>query len=215
MKNTQQKSNTPYLLLNMSMIALETFYSFILNHDDVVKKHAQTFIDQKTVIKINSYIPYVNFYVQFTSQGLLFDVEQPEQSVQLEMSSTLFGYIQAFLLGNKRSIRHIKIYGDSAQKDQLRDLITQMAFPHLLIDWKKWLFRPRTEDVTTHKKRVAPLLEKIEFQRTRINHLQIEVKKQNNRIKNMKQKQKILNITFVLIIMILTSLLIYNYWINL
>lgn len=46
------------------------------------------------------------------------------------------------------------------------------------------------------KKRIAPLLEKIEEQRSKINTLQVEVKQYKNRIRRIEQRQKRINVTF-------------------
>lgn len=214
MKNMQQNQKSPHFLLNLSMIALETFYSFVFNHDDVVTKHAEPFISKNMVVKVNLYIPYVDFYVRFTPNGLLFDLEKPTESHQLEISSTLFGYMQALLLGNKRSLRSIKIYGDKNDKDQFRDFLTQIALPHLVSDWHKWLIRPTKDDVIASKNRIAPLLEKIDFQRSKINTLQVEVKQYRNRIKNIQRKQRFLNIGFCFIIFVLICIVAYMSWIK-
>lgn len=214
MKNTQQNQKSPHLLLNLSMIALETFYSFIFSHDDVVKQHAQYFIQQQTVVKVNLYIPYLNFYVRFTPNGLLFDIEVPSQKPHLEISSTLFGYIQAFLLGNKRGLRGIKIYGSQQEKDQFRDLLSQLALPHLLSDWHTWFLSSPNSEVTTSKNRIQPLLEKIDYQRSKINSLQVDVKKYRNRLQNLKRQQRFINITFGIITILLISIILYHYFMH-
>lgn len=64
MSESQQKSRQNRLLLNVVMIILETIYSFVLKHDRVVRLQAKKFVDQQITIKINSYIPYFDFYVQ-------------------------------------------------------------------------------------------------------------------------------------------------------
>lgn len=214
MKNTQQNQKSPHLLLNLSMIALETFYSFIFSHDDVVKQHAQYFIQQQTIVKVNLYIPYLNFYVRFTPHGLLFDSEVPTQKPNLEISSTLFGYIQAFLLGNKRGLRGIKIYGSQQEKDQFRDLLSQLALPHLLSDWHKWFLSSPNSEVTASKNRIQPLLEKIDYQRSKINSLQVDVKKYRNRLQNLKRQQRLINICFSIIIVLLLGIILYHYFMN-
>lgn len=214
MKNPQQTKTSSHLLLNLSMIVLETFYSFVFDHDDMVKEHARPFLEKKTIIKVNSYIPYINFYIKFTDKGILFDLEKPQEKIDIEMSSQILGYAQAFLLGHKQSIRAIKIYGTHQEKDQLRDLLTQLAVPHLISDWKKWLFTHKSQDITASKSRVQPLINKIDLQRSKINSLQVEVKQYKNRVRKIQHQQKLLNIGFITIIFILFGLLLYNYWIH-
>ena len=81
MSESQQKQGQTRLLLNIVMIILETIYSFILKHDRVVRLQAKKFVAQQITIKINSYIPYFDFYVQFTDRGILFDLQAPEKEV--------------------------------------------------------------------------------------------------------------------------------------
>ena len=64
---------------------------------------AKKFVDQKIAIKINSYIPYFDFYVQFSDHGILFDEKAPEKAVDLDVRTTLMDLIKIFifLLGHQ------------------------------------------------------------------------------------------------------------------
>lgn len=213
MSESQHTQEQPKLLLNLGMIALETFYSFIFKHDDVVQLHAKDFLEQQLTVKVNCYVPYIDFYVRFTRKGILFDLQAPDSPVDLEISSTVFGYVQTLVLGNKKSVRGIRMYGHDQLKDPFRDLLTQLALPKLAADWKKWLFRSESEhDVVASKKRIAPLLEKIEYQRSKINNLQVEVKQYKNRLRHVQKKQQRLNGFFITVIFILLCTLLYNSW---
>lgn len=213
MSESQQTQEQPKLLLNFGMIALETFYSFIFKHDDVVQLHAKEFIDQQITVKVNCYIPYVDFYVRFTRKGILFDIQAPDSPVDLEISGTVFSYVQTLVLGHKKSVRGIRMYGHDSLKDPFRDLLTQLPLPKLASDWKKWLFRSEPDsEVVASKKRIAPLLEKIEYQRSKINNLQVEVKQYKNRLRHIEKKQHRLNSFFITVIVILLCTLLYNSW---
>ena len=212
MSESQQGQNQPHLLLTMTMIVLETIFTFILKHDRVVGLQAKKFIDQKITIKINSYLPYFDFYVVFTEQGILFDSKAPEKVVDLDIRTTLMDLIKVFVFANRRSIKKMRIDGDSTLKDEFRDLSLLFSFPKVLSDWKQWLSQPADgQEVISSKKRIAPLLEKIDQQRSKINTLEVEVKQYKNRIRRMQQKQKRVNVTFSLIIVLLVALLVYNY----
>ncbi|WP_166168314.1 hypothetical protein [Acinetobacter sp. SA01] len=214
MSESQQGQNQPHLLLTMTLIVLETIFTFILKHDRVVGLQAKKFIDQKITIKINSYLPYFDFYVVFTEQGILFDSKAPEKVVDLDIRTTLMDLIKVFVFANRRSIKKMRIDGDSTLKDEFRDLSLLFSFPKVLSDWKQWLSQPADgQEVISSKKRIAPLLEKIDQQRSKINTLEVEVKQYKNRIRRMQQKQKRVNVSFSLIIVLLVALLVYNYWI--
>jgi hypothetical protein len=213
MSESQQSQNQPHLLLTMTMIVLETIFTFILKHDRVVGLQAKKFIEQKVSIKINSYLPYFDFYVQFTEHGILFDTKAPEQVVDLDIRTTLMDLIKVFVLANRRSIKKMRIDGDITLKDEFRDLALLFSLPKVLSDWKQWLTEPTDEqDIVASKKRIAPLLEKIDQQRSTINSLHVEVKQYKNRIRRLEQKQKRTNIAFIVTTVLLIALLVYNFW---
>ena len=215
MSDTQQKQAQPHLLLTMTLIVLETIFTFILKHDRVVALQAKKFVDQKVALKINSYIPYFDFYVQFSEHGILFDTQAPDRPIDLDIRTTLMDLVKIFIFGNRKSIKTMRIDGDIVLKDEFRDLISLFSVPKILSDWKHWLSEPADEnDVTTSKKRIAPLLEKIDQQRSKINTLQVEVKQYKNRIKRIERRQKRINIAFSLITVLLIMLLVYNIWLN-
>ncbi|MDN5510717.1 MAG: hypothetical protein L0G64_00100 [Acinetobacter sp.] len=214
MSESQQGQNQPHLLLTMTMIVLETIFTFILKHDRVVGLQAKKFIDQKIAIKINSYLPYFDFYVVFTEHGVLFDTKAPEKMVDLDVRTTLTDLIKVFVFANRRSIKKMRIDGDITLKDEFRDLTLLFSFPKVLSDWKQWLSEPIDgQDVIASKKRILPLLEKIDQQRSKINTLEVEVKQYKNRIRRIQQKQKRINMAFSITIVLLVALLVYNWWI--
>ena len=213
MSESQQSQKQPHLLLTMTLIVLETIFTFILKHDRVVALQAKKFIDEEIAIKINSYIPYFDFYVQFTDKGLLFDHKAPNKIIELDVRTTLSDLIKIFVFGNRRSIKAMRIDGNQNLKDEFRDLLTLFALPKLLADWKQWLYEPTDEsDVVTSRNRLAPLLDKIDQQRSKINTLQVEVKQYRNRIRRMQRRQKQINIIFGLITIGLITLLVYNWF---
>lgn len=215
MSESQQSQNQPHLLLTMTMIVLETIFTLILKHDRVIGLQAKKFIDQKVAIKINSYLPYFDFYVQFTEHGVLFDSKAPEQGVDLDIRTTLMDLIKVFVFANRRSIKKMRIDGDLTLKDEFRDLALLFSFPKVLSDWKQWLTQPDDEqDIIASKKRIVPLLEKIDLQRSKINSLEVEVKQYQNRIRRIQQKQKRMNIVFIVTTVLLIALLVYNLWLG-
>lgn len=211
MKESQQKQGQTRLLLNIVMIILETIYSFILKHDRVVRLQAKSFVEQQTTIKINSYIPYFDFYVQFTDRGVLFDLQVPEKPVDLTVGSSLVDLLQIFAFANRRSIKKMRLEGNDVVKEQFRDLVLHLTAPKLLSDWKQWLTNPDDDSQTrASKKRIAPLLEKIDQQRSKINTLQVEVKQYKNRVKRMELKQQRLYAALGVISFLFIGLIVYN-----
>lgn len=214
MSKSQQGQKQPHVLLTMTLIVLETIFTFILKHDRVVALQAKKFVDNNIIIKLNSYIPYFDIYLQFTENGLLFDHKAPNKSIDLDVRTTLSDLIKIFIFGNRRSIKNMRIDGNTVLKDEFRDLLTLLGAPKLLSDWKLWLSEPSDEnDVIASKNRIAPLLEKIEQQRSSINSLQVQVKQYKNRLKRIERRQKRINICFSIFSVLLITLLVYN-WIS-
>lgn len=213
MNESQQKQGHSRLLLNIVMIILETIYSFVLKHDRVVRLQAKKFVEQQMTIKINSYIPYFDFYIQFTDRGILFDLQAPEKPVDLSVSSTLIDLIQIFVFANRRSMKKMRLEGSDMVKDQFRDLVIHLTAPKLLSDWKQWLTHPDDDSQTrASKKRIAPLLEKIDQQRSKINTLQVEVKQYQNRVRRLQQNQQRLYMALGVIGFLFVALIMYNLW---
>lgn len=211
MSESQQKQNDTHLLLNTVLIVLETIFTLILKHDRVIALQAKKFVDNKISIKVNSYIPFFDIYVQFNEHGILFDAKAPAQAVDLDVRTSLMDLCKIFLLGNKRSIKAMRIDGDLTLKDEFKDLLFLFNAPKILSDWKQWLKEPADEqNIVTSKKRIAPLLEKIDQQRSKINSLHVEVKQYKNRIRRIERKRKQTNFLFISIIVLLTTLLVYN-----
>ena len=214
MSDSQQRQSNPHLLLTMLMIVLETIFSFILKHDRVVALQAKKFVDQKITIKINSYIPYFDIYMEFNPNGIFFDTKAPEQAVDLDVRTTLIDLFKIFISGNRRSIKHMRIDGDITLKDEFRDLILHFSAPKVLADWKQWLKEaPQEQELMASKKRIAPLLDKIDEQRSKINTLQVELKQYKNRIRRIERRQKRINIAFGVITVLSITLLVYNLWV--
>ena len=213
MSDTQQTQAQPHLLLTMTLIVLETIFTFILKHDRVVALQAKKFVDQKVALKINSYIPYFDFYVQFTEHGILFDTKSPNKVIDLDVRTTLMDLVKIFVFGNRKSIKTMRIDGDVVLKDEFRDLVSLFSVPKILSDWKLWLSEDVEEnDSVASKKRIAPRLGKIAQQGSKVHKLQVEVKQYKNRIKRIERRQKRINIAFSLISVLLITLLVYNVW---
>ena len=211
MSESQQRSNETHLLLNTVLIILETIFTLVLKHDRVIALQAKKFVENKVSIKINSYIPFFDIYVQFNEHGILFDLKAPTQAVDLDVRTSLMDLIKIFLLGNKRSIKAMRIDGDVTLKDEFKDLLLLFNAPKILSDWQNWLKEPVAEqDIEASKKRIAPLLEKIDLQRSKINSLQVDIKQHKNRLRRIQRNQKRLNILFITIIVLLSALLMYN-----
>ena len=211
MSESQQRSNETHLLLNTVLIILETIFTLVLKHDRVIALQAKKFVENKVSIKINSYIPFFDIYVQFNEHGILFDLKAPAQAIDLDVRTSLIDLIKIFLLGNKRSIKAMKIDGDVTLKDEFKDLLLLFNAPKILSDWQNWLKEPVAEkNIETSKKRIAPLLEKIDLQRSKINSLQVDIKQHKNRLRRIQRNQKRLNILFITIIVLLSALLMYN-----
>ncbi|MBP9786846.1 MAG: hypothetical protein RR884_02205 [Acinetobacter sp.] len=215
MSDTQQRHKHPHLLLNIVIIVLETFFSFILTHDATLRLQAKKLIDQKVTIRINSYIPFFDFYVQFTEKGILFDMKALDRKVDLEINSTLIDLIKIFVFNNQRSIYNMRILGDATLQEELMDLIPHLTLTNILANWKQWFnaFDSDAEAIASQQ-RIAPLLDKIDQQRSEINTLLVEVKQYQNRIHRLQKRQRWINISFVVFSFIFIGFFVYNMWIQ-
>ncbi|ENX03343.1 MAG: hypothetical protein LWW88_02435 [Acinetobacter sp.] len=215
MSDTQQRHKHPHLLLNIVIIVLETFFSFILTHDATLRLQAKKLIDEKVTIRINSYIPFFDFYVQFTEKGILFDMKALDRKVDLEINSTLIDLIKIFVFNNQRSIYNMRILGDARLQEEVMDLIPHLTLTSIFANWKQWFnaFDSDAEAIASQQ-RIAPLLDKIDQQRSEINSLLVEVKQYQNRIHRLQKRQRWINISFAVFSFILIGFFVYNMWIQ-
>jgi len=199
MSDTQQRHKHPHLLLNIVIIVLETFFSFMLTHDAGLRLHAKKLIDKKITIRINSYIPFFDFYIQFTEKGLLFDMKALDRNIDLEINS----------------ISNMRILGDAVLAEEFLDLVPHLTLSSILANWKQWLnlFNDEAEAVASQQ-RIAPLLDKIDQQRSEINTLLVEVKQYQNRIHRLQKRQRLINISFAVLSFIFIAFFVYNTWIQ-
>ena len=211
MSQTQQRNKHSHLLLNIMIIVLETFFSFILTHDVALRVQAKNLIDQKTTFHINSYIPFFDFYIQFTEKGLLFDFDRLDRHIDLEINSTLIDLVKIFVFNNQTSLNNMRLVGDAALIDEFKDLIPHFTLTSILSNWKQWFNAWDDEDdARASQQRIAPLLEKIEMQRSEINTLRVEVKQYQNRIHRLHKRQRITNICFALCGFIFIAYFVYT-----
>lgn len=97
MSETQQRQKHPRLLLNIVLIILETFFLIYSQPRWCSSLASEKFIANKITIRINSYLPFFDFYVQFTEKGLLFDIHSYDRRIDLEINSTLVDLIKIFV----------------------------------------------------------------------------------------------------------------------
>lgn len=215
MSDTQQRHKHPHLLLNIVIIVLETFFSFILTHDATLRLQAKKLIDEKVTIRINSYIPFFDFYVQFTEKGILFDMKALDRKVDLEINSTLIDLIKIFVFNNQRSIYNMRILGDARLQEDVMDLIPHLTLTSIFANWKQWFnaFNNDAEAIASQQ-RIAPLLDKIDQQRSEINTLLVEAKQYQNRIHRMQKRQRLINICFAVLSFIFITFFVYTMWIQ-
>ncbi len=215
MSDTQQRHKHPHLLLNIVIIVLETFFSFILTHDATLRLQAKKLIDEKVTIRINSYIPFFDFYVQFTEKGILFDMKALDRKVDLEINSTLIDLIKIFVFNNQRSIYNMRILGDARLQEDVMDLIPHLTLTSIFANWKQWFnaFDNDAEAIASQQ-RIAPLIDKIDQQRSEINSLLVEVKQYKNRIHRMQKRQRLINIGFAVLSFIFIAFFVYTMWIQ-
>lgn len=210
-----ESSKSRHLWLNVTLIALETFFSFILTHDATLRLQAQKLIQKKTTIRINSYIPFFDFYIQFTEKGILFDLAANDRTIDVEINTTLIDLIKIFIFSNQQSLYNMRIMGKPELTTDLTDVLQHLTLSRILFNWREWFnhFENDAEAVASQQ-RITPLLAKIDQQRSEINTLLIEAKQYQNRIHRMQKCQRLINIGFAVLSFIFIAFFVYNMWIQ-
>ena len=210
-----ESSKSKHLWLNVTLIALETFFSFILTHDTTLRLQAQKLIEKKTTIRINSYIPFFDFYIQFTEKGILFDLAANDRTIDVEINTTLIDLIKIFIFSNQQSLYNMRIMGKPELTTDLTDVLQHLTLSRILVNWREWFnhFENDAEAVASQQ-RITPLLDKIDQQRSEINTLLVEAKQYQNRIHRMQKRQRLINIGFAVLSFIFIAFFVYTMWIQ-
>ena len=210
-----ESSKSKHLWLNVTLIALETFFSFILTHDATLRLQAQKLIQKKTTIRINSYIPFFDFYIQFTEKGILFDLAANDRTIDVEINTTLIDLIKIFIFSNQHSLYNMRIMGKPELTTDLTDVLQHLTLSRILVNWREWFnhFENDAEAVASQQ-RITPLLDKIDQQRSEINTLLVEAKQYQNRIHRMQKRQRLINIGFAVLSFIFIAFFVYTMWIQ-
>ncbi len=210
-----ESSKSKHLWLNVTLIALETFFSFILTHDATLRLQAQKLIQKKTTIRINSYIPFFDFYVQFTEKGILFDLAANDRQIDVEINTTLIDLIKIFIFSNQQSLYNMRIMGKAELTADLTDVFQHLTLSRILVNWREWFnYFENDAEAVASQQRIAPLLDKIDQQRSEINTLLVEAKQYQNRIHRMQKRQRLINIGFAVLSFIFIAFFVYNMWIQ-
>lgn len=190
---SQSNYKKQYVVLqNTVLVILETAFSFLLRHDPVLQLKTQDLIEQNALIKINSYIPFFDVYIQFTQRGVLFDITPPQRPADVEFRTTLAELIKVLWFGHLRSLKAMKATGNQEIQHQFQDLLLLCTLPKIAKEFPRWFQQKNTgEDVTASDQRVAPLLEQLEYQRQQIAKLKLEVKEQKYAKKNAYKREKL------------------------
>lgn len=210
-----ESSKSRHLWLNVTLIALETFFSFILTHDATLRLQAQKLIQKKTTIRINSYIPFFDFYVQFTEKGILFDLAANDRQIDVEINTTLIDLIKIFIFSNQQSLYNMRIMGKAELTADLTDVFQHLTLSRILVNWREWFnYFENDAEAVASQQRIAPLLDKIDQQRSEINTLLVEAKQYQNRIHRMQKRQRLINIGFAVLSFIFIAFFVYTMWIQ-
>lgn len=212
MHNSQQSNDERHLLLNLVLILLETVFSFILKNDHALQLQAKKFIQQRTRLKISSYLPYFQFYVEFSPQGLLFDRTAQNPAVDLDIGLSVIDIVKVFMLGHAASLQQIRIDGPAELSHDLRGLLLHFSAPRLIADWRQWLLPTdlkAPEDATSNQRRLAPFLDKIEQQRDDLRQLKMEIVQQKFRLEQTQARQRYMIILLSALSVLLLITLLY------
>lgn len=210
-----ESSKSKHLWLNVTLIALETFFSFILTHDATLRLQAQKLIQKKTTIRINSYIPFFDFYIQFTEKGILFDLAANDRTIDVEINTTLIDLIKIFIFSNQQSLYNMRIMGKPELTTDLTDVLQHLTLSRILVNWREWFnYFENDAEAVASQQRITPLLDKIDQQRSEINTLLVEAKQYQNRIHRMQKRQRLINIGFAVLSFIFIAFFVYNMWIQ-
>lgn len=208
---TEGQTNQSSAMQTLWMVILETLLSFVIKHDRFAQLHAQKFVEQRITVFFNLVLPDCTFYVTFDPRGVFFDQKQPADvpQVHLQVDTSGIDLVRILLTGKSGLIRQLRITGTASpelQKD-FRLLLSSVALPTLLADWRNWFSAENTAPLP--KPSVKNLTQHIEQQRKEITKLTIKVKSYQYDLKTLRKKHQLLSYLYWLIIAILVGVIVF------
>lgn len=213
---TQSSYNKQFAMLqNLIMILLETGFSFLLRKDPILQMQAQALIEQNAIIKINSYFPFFDLYLQFTAEGVLFDTTAPIKQPDVEFRTTLGELFKILFSGHVRSLKSMKAKGNVEIQHQFQDLLLLCTLPNVLKEFPQWFAEmPEPEQRTASEQRIAPLLESYNYQREQIAQLRLQLKQEKYAKQQAHKQTRLYKFGFFLMLilwLVMTSLYFYPF----
>lgn len=212
----QAKHANPPFLRSIILIILETFITFILKHDRMVRTHAKPFIQQHLSVQFNTFLPSDIFYITFTKKGVLFDHAEPQHpKPKMMIYASSIDLIKILFTGSEKSLQRLRLLGEEDLHEEFLMFLRSISLPTLFSDWKNWFTNKESEQPRAVPQRsIEPLLKRIEQQQLTINQLNIKVKEYEYDLKTLERKHKLLTRLYLFIIIALLVSFITFLWYN-
>lgn len=198
---------------NIILMALETGFSWLMQHDALLKTQVQSLIEKNVIVQINNFIPVFTVYIQFTEHGVLFDLNEPNKKPDLKMRVTPVVLFKILVMGDTRSLRNLRIEGHVDLAYHFKDLLLLCTLSKILTDLPKWLFTVPEKQLFSQS-RINPLLETLAQQREYISKLKSELKRDEYQHKKLVKQAKLfktLSVIFSILFFICFILLIFKW----
>lgn len=212
----QAKNANPPFFRSIILIILETFITFVLKHDRMVRTHARPFIKQHISVQFNTFLPSDIFFITFTNKGVLFDHAEPQHpKPKMMIYAATFDLVKVLLTGSEKSLERLRLLGEEDLHEEFLMFLRSISLPNLFADWKNWFTNnENTTQRAVPQRNIEPLLKRIEQQQITISQLNLKVKEYEYDLKSLERKHKLSTRLYSFIILVLLVSFAAFLWYN-
>lgn len=206
----EQDSHHP--IQTVTLVVLESLLTFLLHNDASSHQVAHGLIARQAVVEVRTYFPAQTFYATFSDKGVLLDFEKPEhQAVDGLVTASMPDMVRAFLSAPEHILSKIRVDGDEALTEALRQLMGSFNLSTIMRGWWRqlWSSEPvQHEQPKRESQRVKRLLKRVDEQQKQVEALNLQLHEQNFHLRQLQLRyQRLLWVAGVVIVLLGISVL--------
>ena len=204
-----KRSTLSHSISNIVLVFTESALTLLLRLDPELRRAAYPLAKQGTVVALRLYLPHVEIFATFSTNGVLLDAQLPVGRSEPDVIINAYSLqvINAITTHDSEATEKLQMRGESVQVQLVKQFIMQLGLGGLIqglikkIKGGKGKSKP-TDDELAEKKNNYKV--RIKEQQTQINTLTMKNRELETTVKELQSKQKTLIIVTIaaLILMI-------------
>lgn len=214
MVDSRHDKTATFSMQSVLLVALETVFTFIYRHDGKIRALSSPLVNQGLVLHCHTRFPDSDFFIRFSSDGVLFDREAPDQlTPHLILRTSLLELFNILILGRTQQISSLQLMGDERLVPQVRGLLQQLSVPALAQDWWQQLGGDDKPSIKPRKRRShRELVQLVNEQRRQIKVLDLQVRHSQHEVRRYQSHVKAFKRWLIIVSVLLIAALSWIGW---